>query len=253
MDVLNRLAGEIAESWKSQPDYHLIVGHGSGSFGHIPGKRWGTRTGVHTPEQWRGFSEVWYEADALTRIVVEAFYAAGLPVIVFSPSSSAYARDGGIAKWDLDPLKAALQANLLPVIHGDVAFDSVRGGTILSTEDLFKFMIRELQPVKILLAGIEDGVWSDYPACTRLLPEITPDSLPDILPSLAGSSEIDVTGGMLSKVTQSIDMVVEHPALSVQIFSGVKPGNVREALAGAQVGTIIQSRRTNTPEHRSGD
>lgn len=253
MDVLNRLAGEIAESLNTRPGYHLVVGHGSGSFGHIPGKRFGTRAGVNTPEQWRGFSEVWYEATALTRIVVEALHAASLPVIVFSPSSSAIARDGAVANWDLSPLKAALQAGLLPVIHGDVVFDQLRGGTILSTEDLFGYMVQELQPERVLLAGIEEGVWADYPQCSMLIPEITPDTLPDILPSLGGSSATDVTGGMLSKVQQSMDMVIEHPTLSVQIFSGTKPGNVREVLAGTPVGTILHTRRTNTPENRTGD
>lgn len=253
MDVLNRLAREIAESLKTQPGYDLVVGHGSGSFGHIPGKRYGTRAGVHTPEQWHGFSEVWYEATALTRIVVEALYAASLPVIAFSPSSSAFARDGAVTSWDLSPLKAALQAGLLPLIHGDVVFDQVRGGTILSTEDLFGYMVQELQPERVLLAGLEDGVWADYPHCSMLIPEITPDDLPAILPSLGGSSATDVTGGMLSKVQQSMEMVIEHPTLSVQIFSGTKPGNIREVLAGAPVGTILRTRQTDTPENRTGD
>jgi isopentenyl phosphate kinase len=253
MDVLSRLAGEVAESLKTQPGYHLVVGHGSGSFGHIPGKRFGTRTGVHTPDQWRGFSEVWYEATALTRIVVEALYAAGLPVIAFSPSSSAIARDGAVANWDLSPLKAALQAGLLPLIHGDVVFDQVRGGTILSTEDLFGYMVQELQPERVLLAGLEEGVWADYPHCSMLIPEITPDTLPDFLPSLGGSSATDVTGGMLSKVQQSMEMVIEHPDLSVQIFSGTKPGNIRGVLAGAPVGTILRIRRADTTENRTGD
>jgi isopentenyl phosphate kinase len=253
MDVLNRLAGEIAESLKTQPGYHLILGHGSGSFGHIPAEHFGTRAGVHTEKQWRGFSEVWFEATALTRIVVEIFYAAGLPIIAFSPSSGAYARDGAIINWDLNPMQAALQANLLPIIHGDVAFDQVRGGTILSTEDLFEYMARVLHPDRVLLAGLEEGVWADYPQCSVLIPEITPATLPDILPSLAGSSETDVTGGMLSKVQQGIDMVIEHPTLSVQIFSGTKPGNLRDVLAGAPVGTILHNRTKGIPGIRHED
>jgi isopentenyl phosphate kinase len=146
-----------------------------------------------------------------------------------------------VANWDLSPLQAALEAGLLPVVHGVVVFDQVRGGTILSTEDLFSYMAGALKPERTLLAGIEEGVWEDYPQCNQLISEITPSSLPAILPFLGGSKETDVTGGMLSKVQQSLDMIAQDPALSVQIFSGAIPGNLRRALAGENVGTLLHA------------
>ncbi|HNB52006.1 MAG TPA: hypothetical protein PK530_08695, partial [Anaerolineales bacterium] len=84
-DVLARLAGEIADVWR-EGDLHLILGHGSGSFGHVPAKKYGTRQGVQTPDQWRGFAEVWREADLLNRHVVDALWQAGLPAIRFAVS-----------------------------------------------------------------------------------------------------------------------------------------------------------------------
>ena len=74
------------------------------------------------------------------------------------------------------PIRAALSNGLLPVIHGDVAFDEIRGGTILSTEDLFAHLAHQLHPQRILLAGLEAGVWADFPAHKHLLAEITPGS-----------------------------------------------------------------------------
>ena len=242
-DVLKRLAEEIAEYLAGETRFRLVLGHGSGSFGHVPGKRYGTRAGVRTPEQWRGFSEVWYEATSLTRIVVEALYAAGLPVISFSPSGSVIARDGSVDSWDLRPLKVALEAGLLPLVHGDVVFDQVRGGTILSTEDLFGYMVGRLHPAKVLLAGLEEGVWADYPECHQLIAEITPDTLTGILPALGSSSQTDVTGGMVSKVQQSLEMVAIQPDMSVQIFSGTQSGNVLRALMGEHIGTILRYRQ----------
>jgi hypothetical protein len=44
---------------------------------------------------------------------------------------------------------------LVPVIYGDVIFDSIRGGTIFSTEEQFEFLAAEFEPEKILLAGVE--------------------------------------------------------------------------------------------------
>jgi isopentenyl phosphate kinase len=145
-EVLERLAQEIAAARQSNPALLLLLGHGSGSFGHVPAKKYGTRNGVQTPEGWLGFAEVWQEAVALNRLVIDALIATGLPAISFPPSASAIAEDGRVYSWDLAPLQAALQARLLPVVYGDTVFDRLRGGTILSTEDLFDYLAVQLHP-----------------------------------------------------------------------------------------------------------
>ncbi len=238
-EVLARLAHEIADALSENPEMQLIIGNGAGSFGHLTAKQYGTRQGVHTAEQWRGFAEVWHEAAALNALVTDALHAAGLPAIAIHPSGAVIARQGAILSWDLAPLEAALQADLLPVVHGDVAFDRERGGTILSTEDLFDYLARHLEPSRILQAGLESGVWEDYPTCTRLIPEITPANLGKVLNSLRGSSAADVTGGMASKVMQSLALVEALPNLEVLIFSGATPGAVRRALCGETIGTRL--------------
>lgn len=40
--------------------------------------------------------------------------------------------------------KAALKVGLVPVVHGDVAFDEELGGTIASTETIFSFLAHEM-------------------------------------------------------------------------------------------------------------
>ena len=240
-EVLARLAQEIKQVFEDNPGFQLVIGHGSGSFGHVPGKTYATREGVHSPEQWLGFAEVWYEATTLTRLVIEALHSAGLPVIAFSPSAGAVGRDGKVMSWDLAPLLAALKADLIPVTHGDVVFDQIRGGTILSTEDLFSYMAPLLKPERILLAGIEGGVWLDYPYCNQLVPEITPATLSQVYSALGGSSETDVTGGMASKVQQSLSLIEKLPNLTIQIFSGAESGNLELALRGEHLGTILRS------------
>jgi isopentenyl phosphate kinase len=240
LEVLDRLAHEILAARAERPDLRLVVGHGSGSFGHFPAKKYGTRQGVHTPQEWLGFAKVWQEAVALNRITMDALNRAGLPALSFSPSASVVSRDGKVHAWDLTPLKLALQSGLLPVVYGDTIFDLVRGGTILSTEDLFDHLARRLQPGRILLAGLELGVWADYPACTRLVEMITPSNLPVVAPSIGGSAATDVTGGMASKVQQSLELVQAVPGLEVLIFSGEEVGMVREALLGRRVGTVVR-------------
>jgi isopentenyl phosphate kinase len=242
LDVLERLASEIAQAYHKHPDLSLVIGHGSGSFGHVPARHYGTRQGVESAEGWRGFAEVWQAAQILNRLVMDAMSAAGLPVVALSPLASVIAEDGRVARWETEPLQRALQAKLLPVIYGDVVFDRARGGTILSTEDLFGSLANLLSPRRILLAGIEEGVWEDYPACTRLVDEITPGNFATILPALGGSSGTDVTGGMASKVQLSLMLVQENPSLEVLIFSGEPPGVLEQALSGGAPGTLIRTK-----------
>ncbi len=241
LDLLERLAGEILAVYQSTPSFQLIIGHGSGSFGHVPARRYGTRQGVKTAEQWLGFVEVWREAAALNRLVIDALGKAGLPAISFPPSASISASDGSVAAWDITPLRSSLQAGLLPVVFGDVVFDTVRGGTILSTEDIFCYLARQLRPHRILLAGLEPGVWADFPSCNRLVDTITLSNLPEIISAIGASAATDVTGGMIGKVRQCMELVQDIPDLEVHIFSGEIPGFLECALSGESLGTIIRA------------
>ena len=239
LKILNTQAMQIATAVKENPDLRLIIGHGSGSFGHQAAKKYGTREGVSNEEGWHGFSEVWYQASALNRLVVEAIRNAGLSTITLSAVSAVTAREGKITAWDLAPLITALDKGLFPVIHGDVVFDLDRGGTILSTEDLFAHLACQLHPGRILLAGMEAGVWEDFPTRTRLIKEITPQSFSKIILPLKSTSGADVTGGMEAKVTEMLELVKQIPSLEVLIFSGEEPDNTRRALQGENPGTRL--------------
>jgi isopentenyl phosphate kinase len=121
----------------------------------------------------------------------------------------------------------------------------VRGGTILSTEDLFSHLARQLHPQRLLLAGIEPGVWADYPACKRLMDEITPTSFLKEAANLAGSTATDVTGGMLAKVQEMVSLVKDIPGIQAWIFSGIDPGAVQKALCGEKIGTYVHNPSTD--------
>jgi isopentenyl phosphate kinase len=238
-EKLDALAAEIASAMEENPDLHLVLGHGSGSFGHAAASLYATRQGVATPEAWRGFAEVWYQAAALNRLVVEALHRVSLPVISLSPAASVTAQDGKVIIWDYAPILAALLHGLLPVIQGDVVFDRRRGGTILSTEDLFAHLAHQLHPQRILLAGMEAGVWADFPVREHLLEQITPGNISQLTPGLGAATGIDVTGGMHSKVNGMSALVEEIPDLEILIFSGEQPGNLRRALCGENPGTRL--------------
>jgi len=239
LDVLERLSQEIAQARVQDRGLRIILGHGSGSFGHVPASKYKTRLGVKTAEEWIGFAEVWRQAAGLNRLVMQALENTDLPAMAFSPSAMVITDQGKVIKWNLDPLLFALEKGLLPVVHGDVVFDLKLGGTILSTEDIFTHLVRYIQPTRLLLAGIEPGVWEDFPGNTSLAPVITPRNLAQIEAGLRGSAATDVTGGMADKVRQAMALIEMYPGLTASIFSGEIPGNVRRVLLGETLGTEI--------------
>jgi isopentenyl phosphate kinase len=241
LDIMERLAQEIAQARAQDHDLQILLGHGSGSFGHVPASQYHTRQGVKTAEEWHGFVDVWRQAAELNHLVMAAMAKADLPVVAFPPSAVVCARQGKVTVWNLEPLQSALRNALIPVVYGDVVFDNTLGGTILSTEDLFAYLVPQLHPSRLLLAGMEPGVWQDFPANKHLLPEITPASLAQVEAGLKGSLAIDVTGGMLDKVRQVLAMVGAEPELRATLFSGVSPGNVHRSLLGEELGTIIHA------------
>jgi len=188
---------------------------------------------------WKGFAEVWYQASTLNRYVIQALHEAGVPAMTFSPAASVWSENGQVAKWDVSQIKLALEAGIVPVVHGDVIFDRAKGGTILSTEDLFEHLARELRPERILLAGLEEAVWADFPARKHRVEVLTRESFHEIRSGVGAASGADVTGGMQSKVQQMLDLVEHIPGLQALIFSGEGEGNLEKALKGESIGTLV--------------
>jgi isopentenyl phosphate kinase len=238
--VMRRLFRELGSILSDQPELRILLGHGSGSFGHIPAKKYCTIEGVRTSEEWLGFVEVWQEAQALNRIVMDELKNAGLPAISFPPSAAILSEKRKIVRWEISQIQTALKQSILPVVFGDVIFDRMIGGTILSTEDLFSYLAPILKPQRILLGGEEKGVWSNYETKNYLIPTMTHSSFRKMQSQPQGSINTDVTGGMKQKVEMMISLVQKHPEITVSIISGLIPGELKRALSGYFPGTTIR-------------
>lgn len=241
VDVIHQLAGEIREALNDNPGLQLIIGHGSGSFGHVSAREHGTRDGVESQEAWLGFIDVWRDADELNSIVMDALRLGKIPAMRFSPSSIIISNKHEPQRVSHEPIAAALSHGLVPVIYGDVVFDQNTGGTIYSTEEVFMALADYIPPARILIAGIERGVYIDYPDCQQLISEITPHNYPKINRHLVVTKTVDVTGGMITKVKLMLQLSKKYNGLRVSIFSGQISGNVKSALSGGSPGTTIHS------------
>jgi isopentenyl phosphate kinase len=242
--TIARLASEIRAALDAAPGLRLVLGHGSGSFGHWEADEYGTRAGVASPGDWHGFARVSATALRLNRIVTEQFIEAGVPVLSVQPSATALAQDGEMVTMNVAQLHRALDRGLVPLVFGDVAFDEVRGGTILSTEAIFAHLARAMHPTHILLLGNTPGVLDSR---GDVIPAITPLDYPQVERHLRESQYTDVTGGMADKVREMLALVEAVAGLRVTILSGHEPGSLRRALAGA-----VAEAASGSPDHQSG-
>ncbi|MFQ3534834.1 MAG: isopentenyl phosphate kinase [Aggregatilineales bacterium] len=234
-EIMARTAAEIAQVYT--PEHPLLIGHGSGSFGHVVAQKYGTARGVRTAAEWRGFAEVSLVARRLNSLILEALSAVGLPMLGFQPSASARCADGKLISLESELIGRALAHGLVPLVHGDVAFDVVRGGTILSTEAIFFYLAEHLQPARILLLGETEGV---YDVDGQVIPRITPQNFPRVAAALGRSSGTDVTGGMAAKVEAMLALIERVPGLQVQIMGGAAAGQIAAALRGdVELGTRL--------------
>ena len=237
-ETLRRLATEIASARQQRPEISLVLGHGSGSFGHSVAARYQTQSGVRDTEQWMGFCKVSAAAARLNRLVGQALLDAGVPVVTLQPSASAVCDDGLLVELSATSVEAALHAGVVPLLYGDVAFDRVRGGTIISTEQVLGFLAHKLHPEWLLLGGNTSGV---YDTNGKVVTHITGANFAGIREALGGSAGTDVTGGMASKVRDMLALAEQHQGLSMRIFSGLEPGRLRDILLDPQqpAGTLI--------------
>lgn len=233
-EVIMRLAAELRQALQARPELSIVLGHGSGSFGHWTASRYNTRDGVHGREAWIGFAEVAASATRLSQIVTDLMLQAGVPVLCVRPFATARCKDGVLMALDAYPIRQALERDLVPLVHGDVALDDIRGGTIVSTEEIMVYLAEEILPRRILLLGETSGVqWAHTPGGSldgQVIPTITPANIGTVERSLGTSRGPDVTGGMASKVHQMLRLVQQHTHLSVDILSGLEPGLLTRAL-----------------------
>src|SRR5213594_767451 len=114
----------------------LILLHGGGSFGHPIVTKANLQQGYAHKSQLNAITETELFLDELTRIVGVSLLRMERPCVALSPMSFLTLRRGEVAESFLAPIKKALRIGLIPLIHGDLAFDSDRGVAVVSADRL---------------------------------------------------------------------------------------------------------------------
>ncbi|MDE0671174.1 MAG: isopentenyl phosphate kinase [Caldilineaceae bacterium] len=238
------ICAQIATVLDERPELKLVLGVGSGSFGHFPAFQYGLAQGADHPDAWMGTAITADSAARLVRHVTGCLIKAGVNAWSCQPGSAWMAQGGRVRGGPADVLARALASDLVPVVHGDVMLDLEQRVCIASTEEIFRFLVPSLRPNRILLAGEVPGImsgpaeqWRETKPISRLQLARSGD-----LPLVPGASRgVDVTGGMRTKLQLCLEMVEACPEAYVHIFDGRPLGAVQAVLTDPdlQVGTRV--------------
>ncbi len=245
-DLGRDLCRQIARVWQARPGLHLLLGIGSGSFGHVPAHRYGLMQGAGHEDAWYGAALTADSAARLVRQVVAWLLEMQVPAWSVQPGACWATANRRIAQGDAWIIAQAFQRGLLPVVHGDVMLDVGQEVAIASTEEVFRHLVPHLKPARILLAGEVPGVLRNPQLGAiraNVIPWLEQRDLAPLHSSLGHSRGTDVTGGMADKVKTCSEMARHSPATCVHIFDGRPAGALQRVLLDPEVeiGTRIGS------------
>lgn len=237
---LRRLVSEIGTFSHAHPEELVIVGHGSGSFAHIPAAQYQTMQGFTNDQSRYGMAVVQDMAAQLNRIVVGEFLRQNQPAVSLAPSNLLVTAKRQVSHFCFEVLMAYLEQGVLPITYGDVIVDTAQGCTIWSTEEVLALMATQLAEKKWSIKQIihVTEVAGFYAQAGQVVPKITAATWPDLQRALTVTKGTDVTGGMGLKVEESLKLA--QLGITSKIISGLAPGCLSSALAGqSTLGTEI--------------
>lgn len=237
---MNRIAHEIKEAQVKD----LIIVHGAGSFGHPFASQYQIGkplNGDHDlPEKKIGFSLIQSWVKKLNGIVCDSLREHGIPAVSIQPSSFIVTRNKRIETANLDLIKDYLDNGFVPVIYGDVVLDrdeSIKMA-VLSGDQIINYLSKHLIPERVVLGTDVDGVYTKNPkkhSDARLIEKVT--SLSE-LESLDSTTNIDVTGGMIGKLQELLELA--SLGIESEIINAGKNNLIKNSLKGKKVlGTLI--------------
>ena len=209
----------------------LILVHGAGSYGHPQAK-------IYLASRAAKDALITHEsAKELNRIVTSSLMEFGVKIMPIHPLSGVVFRGGELNYKIKEQIELALEAGIVPVLHGDVIRDEKGGFRILSGDHLVVYAAKEFKASRVGVGTDVDGVLDDEGEVIRKIMPVDVDKM-----SLKGSEHVDVTGGMKEKVHLLAKLASENNIPSV-IFNASKESNVYKFLTDDEdlFGTVISA------------
>ncbi|MBI3366201.1 isopentenyl phosphate kinase family protein [Candidatus Roizmanbacteria bacterium] len=239
---IKQIVHEVNTALEKDKTIRLIIGTGTGSFGHYPVQQFRIEKGSKTESQKYGFCSVHHSALKLNQIIVEELLKNTIKAFSLHPSSMMTAKNGVITDFYYEPIMQMIDMGIVPVVHGDMIYDKTLGSKICSVEQLFSELIirlykNESHKIVMIYAGSTDGVLDSN---GKTIATITIKSIGRIQSPFFETKGYDVTGGMKTKVMDCLGMA--QYGVDSFLINGSSKGNIEKILLGGRVrGTKIIS------------
>lgn len=229
---IERISHEIA-AFRKDSDARIILVHGAGSFGHPQAMKYRLNDGFDA----KGAYLTHVSVKQLNSKVIESLNNAGVNALPVHPLSSCVLDNGKLIEFQLEQIKVMLERGIVPVLHGDVVMDRTKGASVLSGDRIIPYIAINLKASMIGAGSDVDGVLDEKEAIIR---KITPFNILDLKKNIKGSVSTDVTGGMLGKVSELLELA--EKGVESRIFNASRKGIVSRFLYGEDVGTLISDK-----------
>ena len=242
-DVLRSLIGQIKVIVERRPDVQIVLAHGQGSFAHFPVKKYRLHEGFVQKDSVYGCAVALDVVAKLNRIIITEMLAQQLPAVSLFPSQISVANNTQPDSTYLATLEEYLRLGLLPVLTGDVITDKQKGSCIWSADFLLPYYARQLRSLgwdvqTVVHVTKTPGVYRDLNQPELgIFETITPASFVELSATLGGSHGVDVTGGMLEKVRQAVELAQD--GIATAIMSDENDQLLRFVCDGQCDGTMI--------------
>ena len=209
----------------------LVLVHGAGSCGHPEARRYRINEGLDA-ETVPGVYLTHAAVSLLNTAVVDALRDAGVEAIGIHPLDLALAEGGRLASLETRHIAEMIRYGIVPVLHGDVVMDRLKGACIISGDQIVARLAVALGSRRVGLATDVAGVLQSGAVVPRIDREIV-ETL-----DIGGSGNTDVTGGMRGKIGELLALA--DAGTDSHIFHVSKVG---QFLAGTGHGGTIVTRR----------
>lgn len=232
MSVLIGLCDQIQRAGKK-----MIVVHGLGSFGHPLAEKYKLNLGFVDISQYKGVIETRESAQELNDIIVSTMNNSGIKAIPVITSSVIKSENGRIDQFDMELIEMSLEKGYVPVLFGDVVFDSATGFSILSADQILCYLSKELDPERSIFVMDEDGFYTDDPKENPEAEIISSINFPDLSSFMSNAKKTgDSTGAMFGKLNE-----IKNVGSGVFIIgNGKRKEWLYKAVMGQEIiGTVI--------------
>jgi isopentenyl phosphate kinase len=231
-------AGQEIKQWQiAHPNDKLILIHGAGGPSHHLAKEYSlTKGALNKKIRWQGSILSRIANQSLNLSILKTFVQSGLSVIPIHTGSVIIQNNKSINSFNLKTLSLALKNDHIPLMYGEMVFDTKLGMTICSGDTIASFLTTKFNIKKVFFATDVNGVFDKDPYLHNDAELIKKINFRDIFNrniSIKTSHNEDVTGGLRGKLKSFENISKKNNLKEIVIFNGLTHGSYLTALNNA--------------------